>query len=145
MGWLGLSFDVANIVILPLLLGIGVDAGAHVMARCQQAAREHGGVAPLGELHGTTGVALVGASLTTIAGFAALMVGDYGAMKSLGAPTHGIPGFAALVQRVVDGMAAAAGGFAAVIAFLGPILVNAVLGIVAGGLSVALITPSCGW
>lgn len=85
MGWLDLRLDVANIVVVPLLLGIGVDAGAHVMARCQQAARQHGGVAPLGELLGTTGVALVGASLTTIAGFAALMVGDYGAMKSLGA------------------------------------------------------------
>ncbi len=84
MGALGLHFDVANVVVVPLILGIGIDAGAHMVHRWRQSADENGGVAKLDELIRGTGAAVLLASLTTATGFSALMIGDYGAMKSLG-------------------------------------------------------------
>jgi len=84
MRLLGLSFDVANVVVLPLLLGVGVDAGAHMVHRCRESAEGRGGVADVAEILRGTGAAVVVASTTTIVGFAALMAGDYGAMKSFG-------------------------------------------------------------
>jgi uncharacterized protein len=90
MRLIGLDFDAANIVTLPLIMGIGVDAGVHLVHRMRQSAEEHG-TARLDEVVGGTGAAVALASLTTIAGFASLMLADYGAMQSLGlAMTLGI-------------------------------------------------------
>lgn len=80
----GLSFDVANLVALPLLLGIGIDAGAHVMHRYRESAAAHGGRARVAELVRGTGTAVLVSSLTTMVGFGALAFGGYGAMHSLG-------------------------------------------------------------
>lgn len=93
LGWLwmlglmaafGQMFDVANIVSLPLVIGIGTAFGVHIMHRCQESERGHG-VARLDDLVRSTGSAVVLSALTTIASFAALMLGDYGGMKSFGA------------------------------------------------------------
>ena len=93
MGALGMRFDVANIVALPLITGVGVDAGAHMMHRWRQSADKHDGVADLDEIVRGTGSAVLMASLTTMTGFAALMLADYGGMKSLGLTmTIGIAG-----------------------------------------------------
>lgn len=92
LGWLwmlglmaafGRTFDVANIVSLPLVIGIGTAFGAHIMHRCHESEREHG-VARLDDLVRSTGSAVVLSALTTVASFAALMLGDYGGMKSIG-------------------------------------------------------------
>jgi hypothetical protein len=79
-----LTFNVANIVVLPLLLGLGIDAGAQMIHRYRDSVEEHGGKATLRDLLCGTGSAILTTYLTTIMGFAALMVGDYGAMVSLG-------------------------------------------------------------
>jgi hypothetical protein len=84
MAVLGLTFNVANVVVLPLLLGIGVDAGAQIVHRCRDSEAERCGQASVDDLLRGTGGAVLLVSATTIAGFAALMVADYGAMKSLG-------------------------------------------------------------
>ncbi|MBW2456993.1 MAG: MMPL family transporter [Deltaproteobacteria bacterium] len=84
MGALDLDFNVANVVVPALILGIGIDAGAHMTHRWRQSADEHGGVANLDEMLRGTGAAVLMASLTTATGFAALMLADYGAMKSVG-------------------------------------------------------------
>ncbi len=82
---IGFPFDAANIVVLPLILGIGVDAGVHLMERVRQSERERpDGVASLREVVVGTGGAVALASCTTMAGFAMLMLADYGAMQSLG-------------------------------------------------------------
>lgn len=78
-----IPFDAANIVVLPLILGIGVDAGVHLIERVRQSEHEHGR-AVLREVIEGTGSAVLVASATTMAGFAALMLADYGAMQSLG-------------------------------------------------------------
>lgn len=79
-----LTFNVANIVVLPLLLGLGIDAGAQIIHRYRDSIEEHGGKATLSDLICGTGSAILTTYVTTIMGFAALMVADYGAMLSLG-------------------------------------------------------------
>lgn len=84
MSLLDLSFNAANVVVLPLVLGIGVDAGVHLVHRYQQSAQMRGGVARLQDLTEGTGSAVVIASITTMVGFAGLMLSQHGAMFSLG-------------------------------------------------------------
>lgn len=69
MGPLGLDFNSANLVVLPLLLGIGVVNGVHLMHRY----RESPG-ALVDILWGSTGKSVVLTSLTTIAGCGAMGV-----------------------------------------------------------------------
>lgn len=83
MGWSGFPFDAANIVVLPLILGIGVDAGVHMVHRLRQSEEENG-VARLSDVVSGTGSSVLLASATTFAGFAMLMLAEYGAMFSLG-------------------------------------------------------------
>ena len=74
---LGLHFDIANMVALPLVLGIGVDAGVHVVHRYREsrAAAGPGGHARLADLVEGTGAAVLVSSLTTMVGFGALIGG----------------------------------------------------------------------
>lgn len=94
VGWLwmlgalalfGLKFDVANIVALPLVIGIGIAYGVHMMHRVREDQASLGGAMPdLDVVVRGTGGAVVVAALTTMLGFAGLMLGKYGAMWSLG-------------------------------------------------------------
>lgn len=92
MGWMlglfaivGLRLNVATVVVLPLTLGIGIDAGVHMMHRWELNARTHGGRARLDEVISGTGGAVVLSSLTTIVGFAGLLLGRHLGMVQLGA------------------------------------------------------------
>jgi len=79
---LGLDFNVANIVALPLVLGIGIAFGVHMIHRL----REGEGQAPeLDAVVRGTGGAIGVAATTTMVGFAALTLSPYGGMISLGA------------------------------------------------------------
>jgi len=77
---LGIRFTPANMVALPLLFGIGLDSGVHMLHR----SRESSGAAPLATLVQGTGTAVSVAALTNAVGFAALMAADYRAMQDLG-------------------------------------------------------------
>jgi predicted RND superfamily exporter protein len=77
---LGIEFTPANMVALPLLLGVGVDTGVHMLHRT----RESSGPARLHTLLHGTGTAVSVGTLTNIAGFAALIAADYRAMQGLG-------------------------------------------------------------
>jgi predicted RND superfamily exporter protein len=92
MGWtvglmalVGLRLNVATVVVMPLILGIGVDAGVHMMHRCDINARTHGGKARLDEVLSGTGSAVVLSSVTTMIGFAGLLLGRHLGMIQLGA------------------------------------------------------------
>lgn len=76
--------NVANIVAFPLSLGMGVEAGAHIMSRCRQSEAVRGGTALLRDMIAGTGTAVMLASTTTIVGFGALTLADYRAMRGLG-------------------------------------------------------------
>ncbi|MEM6991734.1 MAG: MMPL family transporter, partial [Myxococcota bacterium] len=79
MALLRMQFNVANIVCLPLVLGIGVAFGVHFMHRVRE--DEH---ASLDTVLRGTGGAIAIAALTTMVGFAGLVAGRYGGMQSLG-------------------------------------------------------------
>ena len=84
MSFFDIPFNVATIVALPLILGIGIDSGVHVVHRTRESSNQRNGPASLPDLLKGTGGAIFVSGLTTMAGFAGLMVSDYGAMWSLG-------------------------------------------------------------
>ena len=77
MGWFGVSFNLANIMTLPLLIGIGVTNGIHVLNRF---AEEH----TPNILARSTGKAVLVSGLTAIAGFGSLILAQHYGMYSLG-------------------------------------------------------------
>ena len=79
MAALDIEFNVANIVALPLVLGIGIAFGVHVMHRQRESERPD-----IGDVIRGTGGAIFVAATTTMVGFAALILSDYGGMRSLG-------------------------------------------------------------
>jgi len=76
---LGMSINPANIIVLPLMFGIGVDAGVHVLHRF----RMDRTVRPLGLTAGT-GKGITITSLTTMFGFGSMMIASHRGMASLG-------------------------------------------------------------
>jgi predicted RND superfamily exporter protein len=79
MALLDLDFNMANLIILPLFLGIAVDNGIHMVHRMMEDKRA--ATAPLAH---STGKAIVLASLTTMVGFGSLIVAHHYGIFSLG-------------------------------------------------------------
>lgn len=79
MAALGLALNFANTIVMPLLLGIGVDAGVHAVHRWRTQPND----APAG-LAGGTGRAITLTTLTTAIGFACMMIGEHRGVRSLG-------------------------------------------------------------
>ena len=74
-----IQFNLANLVILPLILGIGVVDGVHIMHRYREKADSGANV-----ISKSTGQAVLLTSLTTMVGFGCLMVADHQGVYSLG-------------------------------------------------------------
>lgn len=77
MGWRGLHFNPANVMTLPLVVGIGVTNGIHILNRYA----EERNPALLAK---STGKAVLVSGLTTVAGFGSLLVADHQGISSLG-------------------------------------------------------------
>ncbi len=77
MAWCHIDFNPANIITLPLVIGIGVAFGVYVVDRH----REDGEVKLFSS---STGKAILLSALTTIIGFSSMMTGDYVGLRSLG-------------------------------------------------------------
>ena len=77
MGWIGLPFNPANIVTLPLIIGIDVAYGVYVVDRY----REEGRVTLFSN---STGKAIILTGLTAFFGFVSLLVSNYEGMFSIG-------------------------------------------------------------
>lgn len=77
MGWLDIPLNPANMIVLPLILGIGIDNGVHVMHDFR---RQRG---PYRISRSTAGAVLV-TSLTTMVGFGSLMIASHRGLQSLG-------------------------------------------------------------
>jgi hopanoid biosynthesis associated RND transporter like protein HpnN len=77
MGWLNIPFNPANMIVLPLILGIGIDAGVHVV---------HDYISQTGpyRINGSTASAVVINTVTNIAGFGSLMIASHRGLQSLG-------------------------------------------------------------
>lgn len=79
MGWWEIPLNFANIIVLPIIFGIGVDAGVHVVHRWRL---DPQGV-PKGLTAGTArGISLT--MLTTIIGFACMMTAHHRGIQTLG-------------------------------------------------------------
>jgi hopanoid biosynthesis associated RND transporter like protein HpnN len=77
MGWLGVNFNPANIMTLPLVVGIGVTNGIHILNRFAE--EQHPSI-----LAKSTGKAVLVSALTTVAGFGSLLVAKHRGIESLG-------------------------------------------------------------
>jgi hopanoid biosynthesis associated RND transporter like protein HpnN len=78
MGWTGIPFNPANIMTLPLVIGIGVTNGIHILNRFAE--EQNPGI-----LAKSTGKAVLVSALTAIAGFGSLIPAKHQGIASLGA------------------------------------------------------------
>lgn len=81
MALLGLRMNFLNYIAVPITIGIGVDYPFNVVARLRQEAKEGG---DMSEGLWATGSAVLVCSLTTIIGYAVLLISDNGAIRSFG-------------------------------------------------------------
>jgi hopanoid biosynthesis associated RND transporter like protein HpnN len=77
MGWLKIPFNPANIMTLPLVIGIGVTNGIHILNRYAEEKTPS-------ILAKSTGKAVLVSGLTTIAGFGSLILAKHQGIRSLG-------------------------------------------------------------
>jgi hopanoid biosynthesis associated RND transporter like protein HpnN len=77
MGLFGIPFNPANIMTLPLVVGIGVTNGIHILNRFAE--EQHPSI-----LAKSTGKAVLVSGLTTIAGFGSLIAAEHRGIQSLG-------------------------------------------------------------
>lgn len=76
---MGMSYNFANIIGFPLVIGIGVAAGVHILHRFRQEGERD--VAPVVQ---RTGLAVLLSALTTMAGFGSLVLANHRGASSLG-------------------------------------------------------------
>ncbi len=77
MGTFGIPFNPANIMTLPLVIGVGVTNGIHILNRFAE--EQHPAI-----LARSTGKAVLVSGLTTIAGFGSLILAQHRGIESLG-------------------------------------------------------------
>ena len=77
MGFFNIPFNPANIMTLPLVIGIGVTNGIHILNRFAE--EQHASI-----LTRSTGKAVLVSGLTAIAGFGSLMLAKHRGIQSLG-------------------------------------------------------------
>jgi hopanoid biosynthesis associated RND transporter like protein HpnN len=74
-----LPFNFANVIALPLILGVGVDSGVHMVQRKRRSPSDHGNL-----LQTSTGRAVLFSGLTTICSFGNLAFSAHQGMASMG-------------------------------------------------------------
>ena len=79
MALLSIKFNYANFIVLPLIVGIGIDDGIHIVHRWRQESKEN-----LTKVLNQIGRAIVLTSLTTIIGFGSLVSSHYPGLRSIG-------------------------------------------------------------
>jgi len=82
MNLLGIQFNFTNIVISPLLIGIGVDSAVHLLHRMREERSAGGDVAARGAAASAVPIAV--SSLTTMASFGALLAAHTPGLRILG-------------------------------------------------------------
>jgi hypothetical protein len=93
---LDIPFNYANVIVLPLLLGIGIDSGIHLVMRRHHIDHEHDTV-----FGASTPRAVVFAALTTIASFGSLMLSPHRGTASMGELLSIAIGFTLLCTLIV--------------------------------------------
>ncbi len=80
MGALGVQFNLANFFAVPILIGIGVDSGIHLIRRCREQQAEGREALDLG----STRRAVFVTAMTTMIGFGSLLTASHRGLASLG-------------------------------------------------------------
>ncbi len=77
LGWLNIPLNPANMIVLPLILGIGIDDGVHLMHdyRARRGAFK---------ISRSTALSVLTTSLTTMIGFGSMMIASHKGLQSLG-------------------------------------------------------------
>jgi len=75
---IGMPFNMTNVVVIPLILGLGVDSGIHVFVRYRHAG------SMTGMMESTTPRAVLLSAVTTLAAFGSLTVSGHLGLRSLG-------------------------------------------------------------
>ena len=76
--WLGTPFNFANVIVLPLLIGLGVAGGVHLVVRARLSQSR------IGLMETNTPRAVLLSALTTIGSFASLSMSSHRGMASMG-------------------------------------------------------------
>jgi len=76
--WAGVAFNVMTVTVAPLIIGLGVDDGIHVVHRIQ----ENRSI-PIGEATAAVGRAIVMTTATTCSSFGVLMFSDHPGIESM--------------------------------------------------------------
>ncbi|MEX2186400.1 MAG: MMPL family transporter [Pirellulales bacterium] len=77
MGLFDIPLNAANMIVLPLLLGIGLDTGVHMVHDFRSQSGRY-------RVSGSTAIAVLITALTTTVGFGALMIASHRGLQSLG-------------------------------------------------------------
>ena len=77
LGWLDIPLNPANMIVLPLLLGIGINDGVHVVHDFRRQLGRY-------RISSSTSAAVLLTSLITMVGFGSLMLASHQGLKSLG-------------------------------------------------------------
>lgn len=77
LGWLGIPLNPANMIVLPLILGIGIDDGVHMVHDFLHCGRPF-------RVSRATAAAVVLTSATTMVGFGSMMLARHQGLRSLG-------------------------------------------------------------
>lgn len=78
LGWVGVAFNPMTVIVLPLLVGLGVDEGIHVVHRIVE-----DGDRPYAASAAAVGRAIVMTTTTTLASFAVLLLTDHPGLESM--------------------------------------------------------------
>ena len=87
LGWLDIPLNPANMIVLPLILGIGIDDGVHVVHDAlRQGVRVQNGIDQNGryQISNATASAVFLTSATTMIGFGSMMIASHQGLRSLG-------------------------------------------------------------
>ena len=79
MALLDIPFNFANVIVIPLMLGIGVDSGIHLVHRAESLKEEGGDL-----MDSTTARAVFYSALTTVISFGTLALSSHQGVASLG-------------------------------------------------------------
>lgn len=84
---LDLPFNFANVIVIPLLIGLGVAGSVHIVVRARELAKQNKGKKPKDQidvLDTSTSLAVLVAQLNTVAAFATLAISDHRGLYSMG-------------------------------------------------------------
>lgn len=77
LSWMALPLNAANMIVLPLVIGIGIDNGVHIVHEFRATRAQF-------KLSGATLISLLLTSLTTIVGLGSMAIADHRGLQSLG-------------------------------------------------------------